>query len=446
MARFADLTREKVETFLRAITNRGLSPRTRNAHLIAIRSFSRWLVDRELAGEDPTRGIDRAKEQPERTRRAMRPDESLRLIRNTICGNPWPERARRPTTGYARAVLYLVALETGFRKRELLSLRVADFRLDDEDGAWIRLDAANAKNAVEARQPIRKSVAGVLRAFLANRIPSSSVFGLSKWTETAKMLRADLEAAGVSAVESATGKVLDFHALRACFATRLDRGNTPLGVRMALTRHSTRGNLTLDRYTDVSESAMRKALECLPDLTEPFVTSAVAATGTDDSTCGPACGERAESELHSRACGRADRASRGARPTECRNADCRGRSPATRLRAKCCRRTTLIPLASSSRPAFSSRRSSAFEATSCSALARILRSRMRSSTRTRPRFAGGTIRSADTRWRGGSPLRGLVTTSTSSSTSSSTLVRRSRASTCPSMCRRRRSCFRRTFG
>lgn len=76
------------------------------------------------------------------------------------------------------------------------------------------------------------------------------------------MLDVDLKAAEI-AKEDASGKVLDFHALRHTFITRLAKSGVHPSVARDLARHSTI-TLTMDFYTHTLLKDRRSALEGLP--------------------------------------------------------------------------------------------------------------------------------------------------------------------------------------
>ena len=64
---------------------------------------------------------------------------------------------------------------------------------------------------------IRPEFADQLAAFVADRDPFEPIFKLPYRTNSARMLRGDLEAAGIAYKDDA-GRVADFHALRHTFS------------------------------------------------------------------------------------------------------------------------------------------------------------------------------------------------------------------------------------
>ncbi|MBM4017508.1 MAG: hypothetical protein FJ288_04125 [Planctomycetes bacterium] len=77
-----------------------------------------------------------------------------------------------------------------------------------------------------------------------------------------------------------SGRVVDFHALRHSFLTRLARSGVAPAVAKSLARHSTIV-LTMDHYTHTLIEDERAALDRLPSINAPRANvAALAATGT----------------------------------------------------------------------------------------------------------------------------------------------------------------------
>jgi len=81
------------------------------------------------------------------------------------------------------------------------------------------------------------------------------------------------------AVRDGSGRVVDFHALRHTFITRLARSGITPAVAKSLARHSTIV-LTMDHYTHVLIEDERAALDRLPTINAPRANvAALGATG-----------------------------------------------------------------------------------------------------------------------------------------------------------------------
>ncbi len=227
-------------------------------------------MKRRRLPENPLRGLEKLDAQTDRRRirRAAEDDEFFRLLAAAADGP-----AFRGLPGEDRTVLYLVAVNTGFRVSELASLTAGSFDFSVEP-ASVTVDAAHAKNKRTTRQPLRSDVAAVVDEWLKNRLervrmknppvlpirkPSAEPLWPGTWTEkAAKMLRQDLgfsagdvDRRSQNGTERKTprrirhvqyfddqGHVLDFHALRHTFGTNLARCGVHPRTAQELMRHS----------------------------------------------------------------------------------------------------------------------------------------------------------------------------------------------------------------
>jgi integrase len=168
----------------------------------------------------PMRGVTGYNVEEDRrpTRRSLTDEELGRLIRAAEDG---PEVFDMP--GPLRAIAYRTAAATGFRISELKSLARECFRLDGNNPS-VSLRASSTKNRRPAEQPIPLALVPDLRRWLQDTPAGGRVFNLQH--ETAKAIRADLEAAGVP-YETDEG-VADFHSLRAYFVSALVRSGASI--------------------------------------------------------------------------------------------------------------------------------------------------------------------------------------------------------------------------
>ncbi len=272
--RINDLTPSSVSVAVAALKADDLSARAVNAYLTAIKSFSRWLKRDGRTSDYTLETLAKQNEQADRRRirRALTPEEAAEVINAAEIG---PEAGG--LTGPDRAMLYRLALGTGFRADELATLTPDRFALD-ADPSTVTVMACYAKNRTEAVQPIAAGLADQLRPWVASKAPGRPVFdGMTE--RTAEMLRVDLKAAGIK-YETASG-VADFHALRAAYVTHLVASGASVKTCQTLARHST-PSLTIGLYAKVSLHDIKGAVENLPDLT-PRESSPepLAMTGTD---------------------------------------------------------------------------------------------------------------------------------------------------------------------
>ncbi|MBE3145067.1 MAG: tyrosine-type recombinase/integrase, partial [Planctomycetes bacterium] len=137
--RWADISASRFWDYLKSLQNGGISQRTFNFYLKAGKQFCRWMVQDQRAAESPLAHLKTETVTKQvRRRRALELDE-IRLLLETTKAQP----TRFGMTGYERALLYQLAVETGLRAAELRSLTVSSF---DFDNCEVTIEAAYAKN------------------------------------------------------------------------------------------------------------------------------------------------------------------------------------------------------------------------------------------------------------------------------------------------------------
>jgi len=258
---------------------KGASARTANCYLQACKQFGNWMVADDRAPVNPLAYLQRCKADADKRvrRRALTVEECRRLTSTTETAEP-----NYGMTGAERAMMYRVALGTGFRVAEIRSLTPESFSLDGKHPT-ITVEAAYSKNRTRREQPIAGKLAVDLGVFLADRDPEAAVFKPNA-DKTADMLRDDLARAKIDAEDSAGNRV-DFHALRHTYITLGAKAGIAPKVLMDLARHSDI-NLTMQVYSHTLVADRAKALEAVPDLTgsDDQEAEALKATGTCDDT------------------------------------------------------------------------------------------------------------------------------------------------------------------
>ena len=181
---------EKAPIFLEQISR--CSIKTTNYYLRDLKSFCRWMQHERRLTANPIEYLDgqNAKTDIRRQRRALVADDMRNLLVVTRNG---PERCG--ISGSERALIYELAATTGLRVSELASLTVGSFSLDNSPS--VTMDAAYAKNRRRDILPLRADMAGLLRTFLAGKLPGVKAFAKLNNRDSADMLRADLEATGI---------------------------------------------------------------------------------------------------------------------------------------------------------------------------------------------------------------------------------------------------------
>lgn len=267
----------KVQKYLNELrkdieTKRGISAQTFNFYTQAVSQFCKWMIQSGKANGNPLAYLPKLNVKTDRRhdRRALEIDEIQRLFGATIDAGE-----RFGMTGRQRYIVYRLAIESGLRASEMRSLRPMDF---DLEGLTVTVRAAYSKNRTEAAIPLRKDTAKDLRGFLRGKLPTAKAFAMPKADYVAKMLRADLESAGIE-YRDESGRVVDFHGLRHTTASLLAQSGAHPKVAQQIMRHSS-VELTLGRYSHVYRGQESEAVEALPSI-EPVFVGAVR-TGTDD--------------------------------------------------------------------------------------------------------------------------------------------------------------------
>ncbi|MDZ4683592.1 MAG: site-specific integrase [Planctomycetaceae bacterium] len=256
--RLPDLTSARVEAFLGDQTSGGLSATTSNYYLAALKQFGKWLVQGRRSPSNPWGHLQKSKVTSlKRVRRAASIDELHKLLVATYDGKPF----RLP--GPDRAMLYVVAIQTGLRASELASLTVESFDLGGHRPV-VRVAAAYSKNRKEVVQPLPISLADQLLPWLeAKQQKGIKHVWPGSWpNKAAEMLRRDLKAAGIK-FEDGQKRRLDFHSLRHTFISCLALSGVHPKTAQALARHSRIG-LTMDVYTHLDSDRLVEAVGQLP--------------------------------------------------------------------------------------------------------------------------------------------------------------------------------------
>jgi len=252
--------------------------RTINRKLGSLKAFTRWLWETGRIRNDPMVQVRKLNARTDRRlrRRAPTDDEIARLI---LAAERGP--VVKAMSGPDRAMLYRIAVGTGLRAAELRSLTPRSFALRDLDMAKIVVEAGYSKHRRRDVLPIRRELAEAVARFIEGKPPAEPLFP-TMTLRTAEMMRVDMDNAKPWVpYRDAAGRVCDFHSLRVAYITRLARAGVTPAVAKNLARHSTI-TLTIDHYTDVSETDERAALNTLPALpdTTPTAPRTTKATGT----------------------------------------------------------------------------------------------------------------------------------------------------------------------
>ncbi len=276
---WSQLTPDTLRQFFSAMRDGpdGVNIRTRNAYVQTIKQFCGWMVREGRATQSPAIGFSglNAKLDRRHVRRAFGVDEIRRLLGAAESGKPW-----RGVAGHERAMIYRLAVETGLWAGEIRALTRQCFRLDEKPPV-VELAAEFTKNRQYAVLELRPDTASLLKDFLTNKLPTAPAFNMPTTSITARMLKADLSAAGMAYADDA-GRVLDFHSLRHTCGAWLAASGAHPKVIQSIMRHSTI-TLTMDTYGHRLVEQESQALAKLPDLSLPPESRSLRATGTHDA-------------------------------------------------------------------------------------------------------------------------------------------------------------------
>jgi integrase len=317
---FADISASAVSEFLGTCRRNGLpkhvkrpdgkrsqyvrpmSYQTSNFYLKSFKQFCRWLVADRRATESPVTHLEGVNVDLDRRhdRRNLTADELCRLLTAAGTGPTHHALDRK-----SRALLYRVAMETGFRRSELATLTGAC--IDTEaDVPTISVLPEHTKNRQGVTQPIRRELASELKRFIEARgLGSDARLWPNMTRNTSKMVQRDLKAARDAWLDEAkgaerekrersdflayvdsSGRFADFHAFRHSFISLITQGGVHPKLAQRLARHSDI-NLTMSRYSHTLLADEAEALAVLPAFPSTFDApecdqEALAATGTND--------------------------------------------------------------------------------------------------------------------------------------------------------------------
>jgi site-specific recombinase XerD len=280
---------DDVEGFLHDLREKeGLSIETSNHYLRGIKTFIHWLVSRRRLNCDPLVEVKTLNSQTDRRhdRRALSLEEFTRLLDAAETGPPaWG------LTGPDRAMLYMLAAYTGFRKGELGSLTLRSFHLEKEP-CTMTIHAAYSKRRREDVQVMHPDLVAKFKEWLSHKNvgPREILFPISRKTcgterDGAAFLTFDLNAARTFWIAEAEtpveekrrlasdflsyqnfdGKFADFHSLRHTFITNLGRAKVSPKTAQTLARHSDI-SLTMNIYSHIDQEEQVEAINALPSI------------------------------------------------------------------------------------------------------------------------------------------------------------------------------------
>jgi len=298
---WSDLSATKIMTWLNeqrrdtvdgegTTIKRGIGAYAFNGFVTALGGFARWMQREGRATDNPMLGLRKLNPRTDKRhpRRPFTVEEVRWLLAVTRKGP-----VRRKMTGVERAMLYRLAVETGYRSSELASLTRASFVLDGERPS-VSVQAGYSKHRRDDVLPLRADTAAELRDFLAGKLSTAKAFNMPRDDDVAKkLLRPDLDEAraawitdagtaqeraerveraamGFLCYVDAQGRYADFHSLRHTTSTLLVASGVHPKVTQSIMRHSTI-ELTMGVYSHVLAGQEVDAIAALPSLVTPPV-------------------------------------------------------------------------------------------------------------------------------------------------------------------------------
>lgn len=309
----ADITAASVVRFLTALREKGRSAQTHNHYLKSIKHFVKWLERERRIFRNPITHLSRLNVKTDRRhdRRPLSSEEVQLLIRAAEDGPPI-----EGISGPDRAMIYEVAVWTGFRKAEIGSLTIQSLDLDS-DVCTATVPAAFSKRRRQDTQILHPYLVKRLQAWLKARgdlEPDELLFPISARTgvqvtredgtkyyrrhgsdgagkllppvperQTYEMIRQDLAAARRAWIAKAekdpkehrrrgrsdflayrnhAGLYADFHSIRHTFITNLCKADVSPKTAQMLARHSDI-RLTMEVYTHVDQNEQIDAIRKL---------------------------------------------------------------------------------------------------------------------------------------------------------------------------------------
>lgn len=224
----------------KALAGMPLSGNTRNRYFFFLAALVNWCIKVRYMPYNPLQGFQLYQKDVVYKRAAFTVAELRALLE---------------VTPPVRRVGYQMALLTGMRLGELRSLQVCDL---DVEQRIVKLSAGAAKNRREAWFYLPESYMEDLLPTLEGKAPQDLLLDL--YRRGAERIREDMARAGV-AWQTPRG-ILDFHSLRATFATLLNEYGEDIKVIQDLMRHSS-PILTIGKYTKSNEARQRMTIDTL---------------------------------------------------------------------------------------------------------------------------------------------------------------------------------------
>ncbi|HJO37168.1 MAG TPA: tyrosine-type recombinase/integrase [Vicinamibacterales bacterium] len=259
--RLSAATEDDFEAFMRDLKTKGRAASTRNHYVQVIKAMFKWAVRKKYLANNPISGdSDIRREKIARRQRRLQGDEEDRLL---AAANPRLQR------------LIVAALETGCRRKELLTLQWKDV---DLGAGALRIQAEHAKDREARPIPISSRLAGVLE--MGRTDPAGAPLGPLAYVFGNEV--GDPIGSPQTAWENACRKAgiadLRFHDLRHEAGSRFLEGRMPLHHVREMLGHASLS--TTNTYLNVTGHDLRESMRRLDK--ERECCKVVASSGEHD--------------------------------------------------------------------------------------------------------------------------------------------------------------------
>lgn len=281
-----ELTPEAVEKYMASRLDEGKAARTVECVLSSLKACLNWAVKTRRIPYNPIACVERIHGEARHVRRALSEEEIAQLlvaafdgpkrrgIRSRYHNRPRKDGTYKPLEigpevqaqwtleGQNNVLAYRIMLETGLRRSEARSLTWLD--LDLQSGTFTtRPHWQGNKNGKEETLPLTPGLLEALRSWRTVRSGPENAPVVDISDRLLRCFNDDLIAAKIPKKDSA-GRVIDLHALRHTFGTRLGRtpGADPKSVQ-TLMRHSD-PRMTFGVYVHSDTDRLKSVAAMLP--------------------------------------------------------------------------------------------------------------------------------------------------------------------------------------
>lgn len=243
------------------------SPSKINNQLAAFRQFFRWAIRFELVTRNPAKEVENVTRHDGDGNRELTPAEAVRLINAARADEAKP----KPQHACIRSTTYIVAWNTGLRRKELKRLRVGDLRGMGTADPYIELHWTAAKNRRATQIPLNAEAHAELMRFydrLDKRdplFPTRHTPGFPQLPHD-RVVDRDIKAAGIAKVDE-WGAPVGMHSLRKGGATALAAAGAPESQVAQFLRHSD-PRLTRRVYIRLRRGHLGEVASAIPPIGE----------------------------------------------------------------------------------------------------------------------------------------------------------------------------------